>query len=394
MVWHDEFFWERFIVKIAIIHSYYANGSSSGENNVVDGQVEVLTKQGHELEIFSSSSFEKESKLLYKVRAGINVVTGQGDDPLPALNKFKPDVVVSHNLFPNIATGWLRKFGDQTYSYKHNYRDLCASGNLYRNGRVCHACVEGSSLQGVINKCYKDSALMSMPITIRNSMSIEYRPELYNPRKFLVLSRSMKETLLNTGIDSSRFEIIPNFISDPYPEGLSSLPKNDKWVSSGRLTTEKGFMELVECWPSEFELDIYGDGPLLEALREKTKEKSNISIKGGVSRHELHYLLPSYLGAILPSRWLEPGPLTVLEYLAAGLPIVSVGIWSGAAGLELSNHIETSSSESNAGAAALAVKLAEIESELGMISKQQRKKYLKEFTPKVWYDRFLEIVVT
>ena len=344
------------------------------------------------MRIFSSSSLEKESQPFFKIRAGINVIAGFGDNPVPELERFNPDVVLSHNLFPNISTGWLREFGEITFSFKHNYRDICAAGTLYRNKKICLACVESSSINGVINKCYKGSALMSIPITARNSLGVRFRPELYGPRKILVLSNTMKEKMLSTGLGADRFEVIPNFIPDPHAGVLVKGPKNNRWVAAGRLTEEKGFRELIEAWPKNYCLDIYGDGPLLYELQSRFGNTGNVRIKGAVSHKTLLNLLPEYNGAILPSRWLEPGPLTVLEYLASGLPLISIGVWSGAAGLDLSNHVESIDLERDAVSQSLSEKLSALELNLSEISLLQREKYLTHFVPDVWYRRFREII--
>ncbi len=379
-------------MKIGIVHSYYADLAKSGENNVVDAQIKVLINKGHELQVFTSSSIEKSKNPLYKFRAGINVVAGVGDNPQEVLEIFNPDVILSHNLFPNISNGWLRKFGHKTFSFKHNYRDICASGNLYRNANICVLCVSGSSLNGVINKCYKNSALMSIPISLRNSLKLELRPELNEPKKFLVLSNKMKEILMSTQVSSEKFEVIPNFISDPYFGMRITQSRNDKWVASGRLTNEKGFSELIDFWPNDYSLDIYGEGPLLEELKMKTKNRDNISIMGGVSRNELSRVLPLYSGAVLPSRWFEPGPLTVLEYLAAGLPIISCGVWSDAAGLDISNHLNTDGVANEEIAKKMSNLIKRFDADFTKCSKRQREKYLNEFTPENWYERLMEII--
>jgi glycosyltransferase involved in cell wall biosynthesis len=351
-----------------------------------------LQNKGHELQIFSSSSQGREEQSSYKIQAGIQVLLGLGDDPQPTLDRFNPEVIFSHNLFPNIGSGWLRKFGGKTYSFKHNYRDICASGNLYRNGNVCFLCLKGTTFNGVINKCYKNSALMSLPVSLRNSLKIDLRPELIEPKKFLVLSNRMREFLSHTGVDKSKFEVIPNFITDPYAGKLKQETKNSRWVASGRLTSEKGFSELIDYWPSSYGLDIYGDGPLLDELKYKSENRDEISIQGGVSRGVLTKLLPTYHGAILPSRWFEPGPLSVLEYLAAGLPIISTGVWSEAAGLDISQHIETAGSTKEEISQRLLRMITNIESNLTEISLFQREKYLNQFTPDHWYTRLMEIL--
>ena len=379
-------------MRIAIVHSYYSNLEQSGENNVVDSQVAFLTKMGHQVALYSSFTIEKQKSRFYQLRAGFNVLLGVGDDPEEYLTKFCPDIVLMHNLYPNISSSWLRKFGPITFAFKHNYRDVCASGNLYRNGSICLLCVEGTSINGVINRCYKGSALMSIPVSVRNSLKIELRPELTEPKKFLVLSNKMKEILQNTGLNGNRFEVISNFISDPYLGDFKTTSRNHRWVASGRLTVEKGFSELVDCWPTGYGLDIYGEGPMLEELKRKTENRADISIKGGVKRRELSKLLPTYSGALLPSRWYEPGPLMVLEYLAAGLPIISTGVWSDAAGLEASYHIGNVDATGESISEQLVVLMENLKSNIESISQIQREKYLNGFTPDHWYRRLIEII--
>jgi hypothetical protein len=115
-------------VKIGIVHSYYSNAHKSGENNVVDAQIELFLHEGHELRVFTTSSFEKIRQPFYRFSAGINVIVGSGDDPQPIFDDFKPDIILAHNLFPNIGTGWLRKFGSITYSFNKTNR---------RNSFIC-----------------------------------------------------------------------------------------------------------------------------------------------------------------------------------------------------------------------------------------------------------------
>jgi glycosyltransferase involved in cell wall biosynthesis len=107
--------------------------------------------------------------------------------------------------------------------------------------------------------------------------------------------------------------------------GGNPASKNGKWVAVGRLSVEKGILKLVEKWPNELELDIFGDGPELPKIQELIKTKPNITLKGTIPGSELEQLLPRYLGAIHCSLWIEIAPLTVLEFKRAGLPIIYTG---------------------------------------------------------------------
>jgi len=379
-------------MKICVIHSYYADLDRSGENNVVDAQISVLTEMGHDVMIFSNSTVEEQKRKFFHLRAAANVIFGEGNNPEKNLDEFKPDVILMHNLFPNLSTKWLEKYGPITYSFKHNYRDICASAILYRDNSICLKCVDGSSFNAIKFKCYKNSSIKTTSLAIRNSLNLKYRRDLIHPHKFLVLSNHMKDILIKTGIDANKFGVIPNFVQDSYRDVNLKLEKNNRWIAAGRLTEEKGFQELIEYWPDKYNLDIYGSGQLMQRLKDLAGRKKNIVIKGGLSRDDFGKILPSYSGAVMPSKWYEPGPLVILEYLAAGLPIISVGVWSEAAGLELSSHIEISEIKKNDISCILEEKINKVKNRSFILSNEQGEKYLDDFTPVKWYEKFLNIL--
>jgi len=380
-------------MRIAMIHSYYRDLEKSGENNVVDSQISFLKKMGNEVGLFASSSLDNQESRFYELRASANVIFGIGDNPYKFLQEFDPDVIFMHNLFPNISTKWLHEFGERTFVFKHNYRDICASANLYRDNKICLKCVNGSQLNGVINKCYMNSAIKTLPIAIRNSNYLVHRPEITKPARFILLSNQMRVLLKASGIDESRCETVPNFVQDNYENFQFPKERNGRWVVAGRFVKEKGFRELINVWPTEYQLDIFGDGPLFLELKSLTRNHPNIQIKGSMNRNELHHLLPQYSGAIFPSRWYEPGPLVVLEYLSAGLPLISVGNWSGAAGLNDKHHIESSNLDSQLIPKMLLAKLNWMTSDLENQSLLQRKEFLSRYTPQIWYESLMKIVL-
>ena len=379
-------------MKICVIHSYYTDLDRSGENNVVDAQISVLTEMGHEVMVFSNSTVEEQKHKFFQLRAAANVIFGSGNNPERNLDKFKPDAILMHNLFPNLSTRWLEKYGHITYSFKHNYRDICASAILYRNNSICLKCVDGSSFNAIKFKCYKNSSIKTTPLAIRNSLNLKYRRDLIYPNKFLVLSDHMKRLLSASRTDKDKFVVIPNFVQDSYRDFNFKLEKNNRWIAAGRLTEEKGFKELIDYWPDKYNLDIYGNGQQLHQLKRLIESKKNINIKGSLSRDNFVKILPNYTGAIIPSKWYEPGPLVILEYLAASLPVISVGVWSGAAGLELSSHIEISNSKKINISYILEEKIDKVVNSSIILSIEQRKKYLKDFTPVKWYEKFLNIL--
>jgi glycosyltransferase involved in cell wall biosynthesis len=76
------------------------------------------------------------------------------------------------------------------------------------------------------------------------------------------------------------------------------------------------------------ELDIYGvvenpeQSAYVRSLRELAAGDTRVRFCPPVSSHQVPALLHLYDVVAVPSRWLETGPLVVLEAFAAGVPVV------------------------------------------------------------------------
>ncbi|GEP02145.1 glycosyltransferase [Methylobacterium oxalidis] len=97
--------------------------------------------------------------------------------------------------------------------------------------------------------------------------------------------------------------------------------RGDAIAYVGRMTAEKGADLVAEAaraagLPAFF----IGSGPLEESLR----GRPGIELLGWRSPAEVQAILRARARAVAaPSRWLETGPLTVYEALAAGIPVVA-----------------------------------------------------------------------
>ena len=141
------------------------------------------------------------------------------------------------------------------------------------------------------------------------------------------------KTVLN-GIDIQRF-----FHAKPFDRFLLGFTKSDLIiVYSGRLNEEKGILQLIQAIKllnriSNLKLLIIGASsygkdkhptPFIEQLeRESEPIKDIITFTGFIDYPQV----PSYLKmadiAVVPSIWEEPFGLTVVEAMAAGLPLIT-----------------------------------------------------------------------
>jgi len=90
------------------------------------------------------------------------------------------------------------------------------------------------------------------------------------------------------------------------------------------MSPEKGILGLVEAWDAEApRLTVIGDGPLLEQVRTKAATKLNIDMRGALSAADARRAIRMARVLVFPSVWFEGLPLTVLESIAEGTPVMT-----------------------------------------------------------------------
>lgn len=143
----------------------------------------------------------------------------------------------------------------------------------------------------------------------------------------LVLSRQWKETI--SKISSNKNIVIlynPTVIKE-----LKHIPSDiTRFLFMGRIEKRKGVYEIIEsckCLSDNVFISLYGDGNIaeFEKLIEEAKLENKIKIKGWISgeqKDEVYYnsdvlLLPSFNEGL---------PMSILEAMAYGLPIISTPV--------------------------------------------------------------------
>lgn len=306
-------------MKIAVVHSYYSSNTPSGENAVVDMQVEALRQAGHTVRLLSVQTDELRTRRFYTLQSAANVALGLGYDPLPELSSFDPDIVHIHNLFPNIGTSWLDAWQGPIVATMHNFRPMCASGNLFRAGETCTLCPSHGQHHGVLHRCYKGSAVATLPLAIRNRGGLLHDAVLKRADRVIFLSSRSRESYVGFGFPSERAEVLPNFVETS--AAATEAPESRSWVYAGRLSADKGIADLVDVWPDDEVLDIFGDGPEMANLRSKSSPQ--VKIHGAVPRNEVLKAVRSAKGVVISSLWAEGLPTIYLEALAAGVPVLA-----------------------------------------------------------------------
>lgn len=306
-------------MKIAVVHGYYSSRVPSGENVVVDLQVGALRRAGHDVEVFALSQDQAEQTRGYVVGAAWRAATGRG--PAPELDRFVPDVVHVHNLFPNFGRRWTATYADRLVATLHNYRPMCPAATLFRDGHDCTECPDQQSARpSVQHACYKDSRLASVPVALGTRFADD--PLLKAASRLVTLNDDMAERYAAVGVPRSRLVTVPNFVPDPGVAPARAEARSH-WLYVGRLAEEKGILALVEQWPVGHRLRVIGSGPLEDEVRRAASSRPEIELLGMVDHGRVLELLAGARGLVFPSLWPEGLPTVYLEALAAGTPVVA-----------------------------------------------------------------------
>jgi glycosyltransferase involved in cell wall biosynthesis len=310
------------VLRVALVHSFYGSRQPSGENAQVEAEHRALARAGVDVRLFAARTDDRQGDRLYRVRSALRVATGRGASPLDSLASFSPDVVHVHNLFPNFGRRWLADVQAPIVTTVHNFRFVCAAGTLFRGGRVCTDCPDGRPWSALRHRCYKASAAATAPLVIAQRGGPARDPLLARAERVLCVFPRQRRLLERAGIARDRIVAWSNFLPSRLEPRGDVRSRARGCVYAGRLTEEKGVVDLVGSWAGEVPLTVVGDGPLRPVV-ERAAANRNVSVVGQVPRAEVLRLVRSSAALALPSRWPEVMPLTAIEALACGVPIVA-----------------------------------------------------------------------
>jgi glycosyltransferase involved in cell wall biosynthesis len=304
-------------LRIAVVHSFYSSRQPSGENVVVNLQVEALKRAGHEVLLIDRSTDELEQSATYPIRAGLRAATGRGDSPLAEIQTHRPDVVHIHNLFPNLGRRWVQQLDVPLVTTLHNYRPICPAGTLLRDGVTCTLCPDTEHARhAVIHACFKDSRAQTLPVALGTRFADD--PVLRRADRIITLNNDMQATYAGYGVPADLLVTVPNFV---LPQAELAGRRGENWLFVGRLSYEKGIIELLNHWPDDRRLLIVGTGP--QAEEAQALAGPNVTFLGQLPHAEVAALMAASRALVFPSLWPEGLPTVYLEALAAGLPVLA-----------------------------------------------------------------------
>ncbi len=313
-------------MKILLIHNKYVK--HSGEESVVESQIELLRKKGHLVRTYFRHSKELESMKNGRTRAFLSGI--HNPKSVKEINRiiddFRPEIVHIHNLYPLISPSILdviKKRGIPIVMTVHNYRLMCPSGLFFTKGEICEKCTSGiMEFNCVINNC-ENSVSKSIGYAFRNFWFRINDSYKNNVNIFLCLTNFQRDKLISNGFPEDRCSVLSNFYGKDKSE-IKYKASSRKYIAfAGRISPEKGLPFLLEAASNlpDVEFRIAGEGEL--EYVQKLNVPKNVRMLGMLNADELKDFYNGAKFLVLTSRWYEGFPMVIPEAMAHRLPIIA-----------------------------------------------------------------------
>jgi glycosyltransferase involved in cell wall biosynthesis len=305
------------LMRVLLLHNRYR--LPGGEERAVADLRALLVARGHDVHVI-----ERSSDAAGRGAAARGLIAGglDPDEVRRAVRRTRADVVHAHNVHP--LFGWralaaARAAGARTVLHLHNFRLFCAISIAYRDGAVCFRCQGRNTLPGLRLRCrgsVPEAAAYAAGLSLQQPTLLEHADRL------VTVSRATADRLGRLGAPADRIQVLPNFVSAERFAADTRAHEGRYALVAGRLVEEKGFdTAITACRAAGVPLVVAGDGPDAERLKELAAG-GDVRFTGRLSEEALTEARGEAAVVLAPSRWEEPCPYSVLDALAAGVPVL------------------------------------------------------------------------
>ena len=310
-------------MRVLQVHTTYRE--AGGEDSVVRAEGRLLERAGHVVTRHHGANPHGIRTALTLAASPYNVLAGRS--VVAAARRADADVAHVHNTWyamgPAVPTA-LARAGVPVVVTLHNYRRVCVNASLFRDGSACTDCVGRAPWAGVRHRCYRDSAVASAAAAAGILLNRWAEVPDRFVGVFLALNSFMADILVRGGLPADKVVVKGNSTPDPGPRAHPPSAGHEV-VVLGRVESLKGIDVLVDAWeqirPAGLELVVVGDGPLRAALEARAVE--GVRFTGSQTPEQVGELLLRARALVLASRLFEGQPMSVVEAMAAGLPVLA-----------------------------------------------------------------------
>lgn len=301
--------------RVLLIHNRYR--AAGGEERVVEEIAQLLTSRGHAV-----ARLERDSADASSAGAARSLLRGGVDEQevADAVRTHAADIVHAHNVHPLL--GWrslaaARSAGARTILHLHNHRLVCAIGITYRDGHPCYECHGRNTSPGLRHRC---RGSLPEAFVYATGLARQQPRLLAFADQVVVVSGAQAARLEALGVDEA-FSVLPNPAAR-----LASTSNADAGryaLAAGRLIEAKGFATAIKAARTAgVPLWIAGSGPDESRLK-ALAAGADVRFLGWLPESELTAVRQAAAAVLVPSRCEEFCPMTVIDALADGVPVLA-----------------------------------------------------------------------
>lgn len=319
------------IRRVLQVHTRYRQ--AGGEDRAVEAERRLLEAADIDVRqvIFDNANLQDARGVTGDVRMAASAVWSRSAARrvTDSIREARPDVVHVHNTFAAASPSVFRAasaLGIPVVQTLHNYRMVCPTATLFRDGRPCTDCVgRAIPFPAVAHACVRGSRAQSLvaatTLGVHRAMGTFSR----HIDRFIALTEFQRSLLVDGGLPRDRIDVVPNFL-EPDPGPGHGLRQGLLFV--GRLSPEKGITTLLAAAAQiPGVVRIAGDGPMLQLVA-KAAARGEVEYLGRLDPDAIVRELQRALALVVPSTWFEGFPMVVLEAYATGTPVIASGLGS------------------------------------------------------------------
>ncbi|MFH0954159.1 MAG: glycosyltransferase family 4 protein [Verrucomicrobiota bacterium] len=240
------------------------------------------------------------------------------------ITEVKPDVAhlqnIHNHLTPSILLDLNRANVPIVWTL-HDFKLICPESSFLSGDRICEECRAGRFYRCTVNRCKKGSFTASLMASCE-AYAHQWLRIPDRVQRFVAPSRFLRDKFVEFGWPADKISVAPSFVSaadQPEPAGAGY------GAYAGILQQKKGLFTLVEALPPDAAFHFLGEGPDREILERRVRDRrlGQVVFTGRLSGEALRQEMAGADYGVLPSQCYENLPLSVLEFMALGKPVIA-----------------------------------------------------------------------
>jgi glycosyltransferase involved in cell wall biosynthesis len=246
------------------------------------------------------------------------------------LDDVRPDIAHMHVIYHQLTLSIVDELAQRKIPCvltMHDYKIGCPAYVLYRDGAPCDLCTTGPVENVFLHRCVKGSRAGSLLAAIE-ARTVRMRGSYKKIDAHIAPSAFAGRVAIATGIDSDTVHVVPNFLpAEELENPVKALEEEPRFFFAGRLEEVKGIRDMLGAYAAENHglgtLVLAGAGGELEGEVLAAAESSrSVEYLGRLSREQVRAQLCRSRALLMPARWHENNPMSVLEARAVGVPVI------------------------------------------------------------------------